>query len=107
MRYIVLLGLVLTAACSRKVTLETAPRVVASASIKVTNTAAQAVSVYVTAGGAELFVKSVGANSTEVLPLTGVAAGSTVKLRATLADGSKSYTRDNVALNGVFDWKVP
>jgi hypothetical protein len=65
------------------------------------------VSVYVTGTGPELFLKSVAANSTELIPVPGIASGTTVRLRATLADGSRSYTRDGVVLTGTFDWTVP
>ena len=95
------------AACSRKVEVQTAPSVASQVQLKVTNTASQAVSVYVTAGGSEMFIKQVAANSTETLSVPGVAAGSTVRLRAMLADGSRSYTREGVQLNGTFEWRVP
>jgi hypothetical protein len=65
------------------------------------------VSVYVTGAGPELFLKTVASNSTEVIQVPGIASGSTVRLRATLADGSRSYTRDGVVLNGMYDWIVP
>lgn len=94
-------------ACSRKVEVQTAPSTAASVQLKVTNTASQAVSVYVQGGGSELFIKQVAANSTELLTVPGIAAGSTVRLRAMLADGSRSYTRDGVVLNGTFEWRVP
>ena len=95
------------AACSRKVEVQTAPSVAAQVQLKVTNTAPQAVSVYVMGGGSEIFLKQVAANSTETLSVPGVAAGSTVRLRAMLADGSRSYTREGVVLNGTFEWRVP
>ncbi len=94
-------------ACSRKVVLQTSPAAVVEVSIKVTNNAAQAVSVYVQAGGAVIFLKQVAAKSSESLAVPGVSAGTTVRLRATLADGSRSYTREGVVLNGVFEWQVP
>lgn len=76
--------------------------------LKVTNRAAQAVTVYVTpAGGQELSVGVVQPNSTEVLVISGVAMGATARLRAALADGSRSYTRDNVSLGRMYDWTVP
>jgi hypothetical protein len=94
-------------ACSRKVEVQTAPAVASQVQLKVTNTASQAVSVYVTGGGSEIFLKQVAANSTETLSVPGVAAGSTVRLRAMLADGSRSYTREGVVLNGTFEWRIP
>jgi hypothetical protein len=95
------------AACSRAVKLEATPNQVAQVSVKVTNTTSQAISVYVQSGGSELFLKQVSANATEIIPVPGIAAGTTVRLRATLADGSHSYTRDGVVLTGVFEWQVP
>ena len=109
MRKLVLAVLVMVsaAACSRKVEVQTAPSVSSAVQLKVTNTAAQAVSVYVTGAGSEIFLKQVAPNSTETLPVPGIAPGTTVRLRAMLADGSRSYTRDGVVLNDVFEWRVP
>jgi hypothetical protein len=107
MRFALVALFALSAACSRSVVVETAPSTDATASLRVTNRATQAVSVYVTGTGPELFLKSVAANSTELIPVPGIASGTTVRLRATLADGSRSYTRDGVVLTGTFDWTVP
>lgn len=107
MRFALVALIAISTACSRGVVVETAPSTEATASLKVTNTTSQAVSVYVTGTGPELFLKTVAANSTEVIPVPGIASGSTVRLRATLADGSQSYTRDGVVLSGVFEWNVP
>lgn len=107
MRFALVVLLALTTACSRQVVVETSTDPVSTASLKVTNSASQAVSVYVTGDGPELFLKSVATNSTEVIPVPGIPAGTTVRLRATLADGSQSYRRDGVVLTGVYDWKVP
>lgn len=96
-----------SAGCSRQVEVQTAPSVSSAVQLKVTNTAAQAVSIYVTGGGSEIFLKQVAANTTETIPVPGIAAGSTVRLRAMLADGSRSYTRDGVVLNDMFEWRVP
>jgi hypothetical protein len=95
--------------CSRKVVVTTPSSTsTAPSSVKVTNTATQAVTVYVTApGGTEFPIGSVPANTTAVLSVNGVAAGTAVRLRAALADGSRSYTRDAVPLTGVVEWRVP
>jgi hypothetical protein len=37
----------------------------------------------------------------------GVAAGTAVGLKATPVDGSRSYTRDNVTLSGLYEWQIP
>lgn len=107
MRRFLFVAMISLAACSRQVTVETAPAAAVEVSLKVTNNTAQAVTLYVTYGGTELTLTSVAARSTEIVPVRGVPAGSTVRLRATLADGSKSYTREGVVLNGVFEWQVP
>lgn len=110
MRMILLfLGVVLAGACSRKVvvTTPTAPAT-AAPTLKVTNTASQTVTVYYTGpGGNEVPVGQVAANTTQVLTISGVAVGTTVKLRAALADGSRSYSREGVQLTSVFEWRVP
>lgn len=95
-----------TGACTRKVVVTT-PASQAPVSLKVTNTASQAVTVQVIYGGVDFTVGTVAANTTAVLAVAQVASGSTVQLRATLADGSRSYSRDQVVLSGSFEWRVP
>jgi hypothetical protein len=76
--------------------------------VSVTNSLSQAVNVYVVSGGQEIFLRQVAPNSTESLPVTGVAAGSTVTLKATTMDGGRTFTRPNVVLNaGAYQWRVP
>jgi hypothetical protein len=91
----------------RQVEVRTGPTVQADVSVHLTNNLTQAVNFYVVSGGSDIFVKQVASNSTENVPILGVAAGSTVTLKAVTVDGSRTYTRDNVALNGVYEWKVP
>ncbi len=91
----------------RQIEVRTGPSVQADVSVHLTNNLTQAVNFYVVSGGSDIFVKQVGSNSTENVPILGVAAGSTVTLKAVTVDGSRTYTRDNVALNGVYEWKVP
>lgn len=107
MRLLLLVALLSAGACSRQVTVQTAPAAAADVSLRVTNTASQAVTVFVTASGTELQAGQVPANSTATIPLRGVPSGSTVRLRAALADGSRSYTRDGVVVTSVFEWRVP
>jgi hypothetical protein len=110
MRRFLCAALLLTAAaCSRKVVVTTPSSPVATpSSVKVTNTTGQGVTVYVTPpGGSEFPIGSVPPNTTAVLTINGVAAGTAVRLRAALADGSRSYSRDGVALTGVVEWRVP
>ena len=80
---------------------------VAAVGVRVTNNLTQGVNVYVVAGGSDMFLRQVGANSTETLDVRGVAAGTSVTLRATTIDGSRTYTKENVILSGTYDWQVP
>lgn len=75
--------------------------------VRVTNTLGQAVNVYVLSGDNEIFLRQVPANSEARLPVPGVAAGSTVRLRAVTIDGSRTYTSDSVVLQGTYPWRVP
>jgi len=93
--------------CSRKVVVTTPGSRAEIVALKVTNEAAQAVTVMVQVGGTDFTIGSVPANTTAVLTVPQVAPGSTVRLRATLADGSRSFTRDGVVLTGTFEWRVP
>jgi hypothetical protein len=100
--------LVVTGACGgRKVDVETAPKASAAVTLHFTNNDNSAVNVYVVNQGTDLFLKQVPANSTEDLPVAGVAAGTQVRLKATRTDGSKTYTSDPMALNAATTWKVP
>lgn len=107
---IALTALLATAACGpRQVEVRTAPQSTqtATAAIHMTNNLSQAVNVYVVSGGTNTFIRQVAANTTEHLPVAGIAAGTTVTLRATTIDGSRTYSRDNVVLSGTFNWQVP
>jgi|SRR5215831_12848348 len=100
--------LIATVACgSRKVDVSTAPKATAAVTLHFTNNDNSAVNVYVVNGGTDLFVKQVRPNSTEDLPVAGVAAGTEVRLKATRTDGSKTYTSDPMALNATTSWQVP
>ena len=98
---------VATAACGpRNVEVRTSPAK-AETSVRVTNTLGQAVNVYVLSGENEIFLRQVPANAEARLPVPGVAAGSTVRLRAVTIDGSRTYTSDSVVLQGTYPWRVP
>lgn len=98
----------LLAACGpRQVEVRSAPSSQAEVSIHLTNNLSQAVNVYVAGGGSPVFVRQVPANATEHLPVRGIAAGSTVTLRATTIDGARTYERRDVVLNGMFAWALP
>lgn len=106
-----LAGMVLavTVACGkRQVKVETAPKATSVAVVvHFTNNDNNAVNVYVVNQGSDLFLKQVAANSTEDLPVAGIAAGTQVRLKATRTDGSKTYTSDPMALTGATTWRVP
>ncbi|HKG93777.1 MAG TPA: hypothetical protein VKA84_17850 [Gemmatimonadaceae bacterium] len=98
----------IVAACgSRQVEVRSGPRPTSEVSVRVTNNLSQGVNVSVVSGGNESFLRQVNANSTETLPVQGVAAGTSVTLRATTVDGRNTYTRENVVLSGTFSWTVP
>ena len=71
----------------------------AAPTLRVNNTLAQAVNVYVVSGGNEIFVRQVAARSTADSPVRGVSPGTTVTLRARQVDGRQVYERENVVLD--------
>ena len=91
----------------RQIDVRTGPAVQSDIAVHLTNNLTQAINFYVVSGGSDIFVKQVGSNSTEHVPILGVAAGSTVTLKAVTVDGTRTYTRDNVTLNGMYEWKLP
>lgn len=96
------------AACGgRQVEVRTGPQPAADVSVRLTNNLSQAVNVYVTTGGTDIFLKQVAANAVEVLPVHGLSAGTTVTLKARTVDGTRTYTRDNVYLATNYEWRVP
>lgn len=101
-------ALVVAAACGpRQVDVTSgAPTTQSQISLTVTNNETQPIQVYVVQGGNPMFVKQVAARSTETLTVTGVASGSAVTLRATRADGSRTWNKD-VTLTGAYNWVVP
>jgi hypothetical protein len=79
-----------------------------SAAVNMTNNLSQAVNVYVTSGGTDIFVGQVPGRTTQRLPVRGVASGSMVTLKAATADGASTYSKSNVTLGGtVYAWQVP
>jgi hypothetical protein len=106
---VVSLSMLALAACGgRQVEVRTGPQPTADVAIHVTNNLSQAVNLYVVSGGSDIFVKQIGANSVEHVPVAGVAAGSTVNLRAVTVDGQRTYTRNGVTLSStMFEWRLP
>lgn len=102
------LALMATTACGpRQVQVQTGAQPVSEVTLRVTNNLTQAVNVYVENGANDVFLKQVAANSSESMNVPGVSAGTTVRLKATPVDGSRTYTRDNVQLSGLYEWTVP
>ena len=99
---------VATTACgARQVEVRTGPQPVSEVTLRVTNNLSQPANIYVVNGGSDVFLKQVAAHSAESMNVPGVAAGASVGLKATPVDGSRSYTRDNVMLSGLYEWQVP
>ena len=71
------------------------------------NGLAQAVNVYVTHGGTDMFVRQVAAGASVRAPVSGVEPGATVTVKAVTIDGSKTYSRANVVLSGTYSFVVP
>lgn len=106
--FFAVLALVVAAACGpRQVDVTSgAPSSQSQITLTVTNNETQAIQVYVVQGGNPMFVKQVAARSTETMSVTGVAPGSSVTLRATRADGSRTWNKD-VTLTDSYNWVVP
>jgi len=107
-----LAGMLLVAATAcggRQVNVETGPSSTAAVTVRFTNNDTSPVNVYVVnqGTGTDLFLKQVAANSSEDLPVAGVAAGTQVRLKATRTDGSRTYTSDPMQLSASTTWRVP
>jgi hypothetical protein len=96
-----------SACAGRQVEVTTGPAPAPEVAIHMTNNLSQGVNVYVQSGGTDIFVKQVAANSTEHLPIQGVASGTTVTLKAVTVDGTRTYTRSNVTMSTMYEWRVP
>ena len=105
----VALGLAAATACGgRTAEVRTAPTATSDQSVQVTNNLSQAVNVYLTAsGGTELFLRQVGPNTVEKVPVQGVSSGTSVTFKAVTVDGSRTYQSRSVGLTGLFVWSVP
>jgi hypothetical protein len=97
-----------TSACGpRQVEVTTGAQPVADVSIRFTNNLTQAVNLYVTSGGTDVFLKQVAPSAVELVPVRGLAAGTTVTLKARTVDGTRTYSRDNISLSANYEWRVP
>ena len=100
--------LAMLAACSpRQVEVRTAPTAQSAVSVQVNNNVSQAVNVYVTLNGTDTFLRQVGPNKSETIPVQGFAPGSTVSLKAVTVDGARTYSRANVVLSGTYVFPLP
>ena len=101
------LALTLIACVPRQVEVTTGPQPAADVSLVFRNNLTQAVNLYVTTGGTDVFLKQVAASSAETVPVRGLVAGQTVTLKATTVDGTRTYTRPNITLAPTYEWRVP
>ena len=108
MRRFLIALLISAAACGpRQVEVRTAPKQPAQQAIMLTNGLGQPVNVYVNYNGNDQFVQQVRANTALRLPVSGIPNGATVTLKAVTVDGTKTYSREKVVLNGTLDFSVP
>ena len=91
----------------RRAEVRTAPAQGSEVAVQVTNSLASPVNVYVVSAGTDTFLRQVGANAAETIPVRGFAAGSTVTLKAVTIDGTRTYTRANVVLSGTSQFPLP
>lgn len=109
-RLFLALAIIATGACAgRQVEVTTGPQPSAEANqgVHMTNNLSQAVNVYVATGGTDILLKQVAAGSTEHLPVPGIASGTNVTLKAVTVDGTRTYTRRDVYLGTMYEWRVP
>ena len=97
----------LVACGPRQVDVRTAPAQPAQAQVQVNNNLSQAVNVYVTQNGTDTFLRQVNANTNATIPVQGIAAGSTVALKAVTIDGVHTYSRASVVLSGTYVFPLP
>jgi len=90
----------------RQAQVRTAPTS-SESSIHFTNNLTQPVNVYVVQGGTEMFLRQVGGNTTEDLPVRGISPGSSVQLRAVTIDGKSRFDSQGMTLRSTNTWKVP
>jgi hypothetical protein len=101
------MALASVACAPRQVEVRTAPTASANVALQVVNTLSQPVNVYVTSGGTDTFLRQVPANNTQIIPVQGLPAGTTVTVKAVTIDGKSTYTRDNVVLKGTYTFRLP
>lgn len=107
-KFLIAVTMFAVAGCAgRQVEVTTGPELSAEAGIHITNNLSQAVNLYVTTGGTDVLLKQVAANSTEHVPVRGIGAGTNVTLKAITVDGTRTYTRKDITLSSMYEWRVP
>src|SRR5215207_7856834 len=100
MKRLILALLISGAACApRQVEVRTAPSQPVQNAIQLTNGLNQAVNVYVNYNGNDQFIQQVRANTASKLAVSGIPGGTTVTLKATSVDGTRSFSLKDVVLN--------
>jgi hypothetical protein len=107
MRTFLVAALAFTLGCGGRSIVVQNPPAPTAVSIRVVNSLAQPVNVYVTGSEAEVFLSQVGANATSTLSVRNIATGTMIKLRAVTQDGSRTYMREGVELRDGYEWRVP
>ncbi len=80
----------------------------AAASVEFTNNLPQTVNVYLRGpDGGEVFLRQVPGRTTEVVPVRGVRAGTSVQLRVAPVNGAANILRDNVVVGRATPVRVP
>jgi hypothetical protein len=93
--------------CARRVEVQPTPERSTQVGLDVTNNASVPMNIVVVAAGNEIFLGQVAPNSTKLIAVTSVEPGTTVTLKATTADGTRTYSKSGVRLAGMYAWTVP
>ena len=110
-RAVVVVALATLAGCKqRQVEVRTAPSTgpqQTATTVQVTSKLSATVNVYYSMNGTDTFLGQVQGNSSATLPVSGVATGTPVTLKAVTIDGGRTYTRANVTLSGTIAFPLP
>lgn len=107
-RYVLTALVVSAMACGPKqVEVRTAPTQTSGPSVQVANRLTQPVNVYVTIEGTDTYLGQVGANGSQTLAIPGLAPGTSVGLKAVTVDGTRTFSREKVALTGQYPFSIP
>lgn len=106
-RFVIAMLLAGSACGGPQVEVRTAAPAPVQNALQVTNNLAQSVNVYVTYNGNDQFVQQVRPGTALRLPVAGIPAGATVTLKAVTVDGTRTYSRANIVLNGTFAFPIP